>query len=125
MAVDISGLTKAIDNAKSTLKDALLAMDIWDSATGLSLADHNGQPAATALFNHITGDVVAILRDSGYPTLNQYYLLDLEQAQTVLINVHTDTLLSGMLLDTSKTSLGVLVGVIIPRLHSDVAASVG
>lgn len=124
MAVDIAGLNQAIDNVRNTLKDALLAMDVWDAGTGLSLADHNGQPTATALFNLITGDVVSILRDSGYPGLNKYYLLDLEDAKTVVISVHTDTLLSGMLLDTSKTSLGVLVSVVIPRLHGDIAASV-
>ncbi len=123
MAIDLSGLDKAVANASSSLKDALLAMDVWDRSTGFSLGGINTQPAATALFNHITGDIVGILNDSGYPGLNRYYMLDLEDNKSVVITMHSDVILSGMLLDSSRASLGIVVGLVLPKLIADMQAA--
>lgn len=121
--LDIGLLDKAVTNAKDGLKDGLLSLDIWDRETGLGLAGHNPNPAATALFNKITTDISGILRDSGFPGLSRYYLLDLRDNKTVLIGIHGSTLLSGALLDSSKSSLGIVLGVVMPKLMSDVKAA--
>ncbi len=121
--LDIGQLDKAVANVKDGLKDALVSLDIWDRETGLGLAGHNPNPAATALFNKITSDIAGILKDSGFPGLNRYYMLDLKDNRTVVIGIHSDTLLSGTLMDSSKASLGIVLGVVIPKLMSDVKAA--
>ena len=121
--LDIGLLDKAVGNVKDSLKDGLISLDIWDRETGLGLAGHNPNPAATALFNKITTDIAGILRDSGFPGLSRYYLLDLKESKTVLIGIHSDSLLSGTLLDSSKASLGIVLGVVVPRLMADVKAA--
>ena len=50
MNIDIDKLEKLTQELKTTLKEGLLASDIFDRATGLSLAGYNPQPTAAALF---------------------------------------------------------------------------
>ncbi|MFN8195510.1 MAG: hypothetical protein U0R80_14660 [Nocardioidaceae bacterium] len=121
--IDVSALEATVADAKAVLKDGLAAADIWDRETGLSLAGHNPQPEAVALFNQLTNELSATLSGSGFPALNRYYMLDLEGGNTVVVQKHGDDLLSGMLLDASKVNLGILVSVVIPKLAAGIAAA--
>ena len=40
-----------------------------------------------------------------------------------IVDLHSDSLLSGTLLDSSKASLGIVLGVVVPRLMADVKAA--
>jgi hypothetical protein len=113
--IDIAKLEETVANVKALLKDGLLATDIWDKDTGLSLAGHNPQPEATALFNVLTIEMQSTLTGSGFPGLARYYILDLEDSNMVVVQKHGDDLMSGMLLDAKQVNLGVLVSVAIPR----------
>lgn len=114
MNIDLDRLNQCVDAMKSLLKDGLLAVDIWNLNDGLSLAGYNSQPAAVGLFTQLTGELVSTLRDSGFPGLNRYYLLDMEGDHTSMIIRHGD-LLQGMLLNNKKVNLGVLLSVALPR----------
>lgn len=119
--LDVTSLETIVGEAKTVLRDGLQAMDIWDRETGLSLAGHNSQPEAVALFNQLTGEMANTLSSSGFPALNRYYLLDLEGGNTIVIQRHGNDLMSGMLLDAAKVNLGILVSVVIPRVASGLA----
>ncbi|MEY4754553.1 MAG: hypothetical protein RJA44_2228 [Pseudomonadota bacterium] len=119
--LDIAALEAATDKLRELLKDGLLATDIWDRETGLSLAGFNAQPAAVALFTQVTNDLANALQASGFPGLNRYYLLDLDGASTVLIVRHGDDLLQGMLLNNKKANLGLLIAVALPQMLDVVA----
>lgn len=121
--IDITALEKAVEEAKSVLRDGLSATDIWDRETGLSLAGHNPQPEAVALFNQLTNEMSTTLSGSGFPALNRYYLLDLDGGNTVVVQRHRDDLMSGMLLDASKVNLGILVSVVMPKLTAAIEAA--
>lgn len=123
--IDITRLEQSVAKTVSLLKDGLIATDIWDRETGLSLAGHNPQAEAVALFNLLTNEIQNTLATSGFPTLSNYYLLELEANHLVVIMRHGDDLMSGMLLDSSKTNLGVLVSVAIPRRLAAVNAARG
>lgn len=123
--IDITRLEQSVAKTVSLLKDGLIATDIWDRETGLSLAGHNPQAEAVALFNLLTNEIQNTLATSGFPTLRNYYLLELEANHLVVIMRHGDDLMSGMLLDSSKTNLGVLVSVAIPRRLAAVNAARG
>ena len=121
MNIDLDALNSCVENMKSLLKDGLLACDIWNVQDGLSLAGYNSQPAAVGLFTQLTNELVSTLRDSGFPGLNRYYLLDMEGDHISLIIRHGDTLLQGLLLNSKKVNLGVLLSVALPRAQEQVA----
>lgn len=125
MNVDLEQLNACVESMKSLLKDGLLAMDIWDLNDGLSLAGHNSQPAAVGLFTQLTNELLNTLRDSGFPGLNRYYLLDMEGDHTVLLIRHGPTLLQGLLLNNKKVNLGVLLSVALPRALEMVGKAIG
>lgn len=123
LSVDLPLLEQAVANAHAALGDALVTLDIWDRDTGLTLTGHNSQPTATALINKITDDLANALYDSGYPDLQRYFVIDLKQSRTLVVVVHNRYLLSGMLLDSTRTTLGTVLGVVIPALLADVSAA--
>ena len=116
MKVNVVQLEEAVNQLRTLLKDGLLATDIWDRSTGLSLAGFNAQPAAVALFTQVTSDLGSALRNSVFPSLARYYLLDLEGHATVMIIRHGDDLLQGMLLNNQRANLGLLISVALPRM---------
>ncbi|KAB2842405.1 MAG: hypothetical protein HYZ17_13845 [Betaproteobacteria bacterium] len=116
MEIKIELIEAAIQELKTTLKDGLLATDIWDRAMGLSLAGFNPQPTAVALFTEMTNTLVDALASSGFPGLNRYYLLDMENDHMVMIILHGDDLIQGILLNSQKVNLGILLSVAMPKM---------
>lgn len=116
MDINIDKLEAALTELKSTLKDGLVATDVWDRSTGLSLAGINPQPAAVALFTEVTNNLANTLSDSGFPGLRRYYLLELEGDNIVMIVMHGKGLLQGILLNAQKINLGILLSVALPKV---------
>jgi hypothetical protein len=121
--MDTKILEAAVQDLRNILRDGLLATDIWDRSTGLSLAGHNQQPVAVALFTRITDELDSSLRDSSFPPIARYYLLDMEGNHTVTVINH-GPLLQGMLVDNKRANLGILISVAIPRMLETVARAV-
>jgi hypothetical protein len=108
-------LEAAVQDLRNILREGLIATDIWNRTAGLSLAGFNQQPVAVALFTRITEEFHGSLRDSNFPALARYYLLDLESNHTVVVINH-GSLLQGLLIDTKRANLGILISVAIPRM---------
>lgn len=113
--VDIAKLEQVVADLRALLKEGLLATDIWDRATGLSLAGYNAQPAAVALFNQLTDEISGTLSGAGFPELARFYLLDLEGDNSVVILRHGADLLQGILLNSRKVNMGILFSIAIPK----------
>lgn len=113
--VDVDQLQAICDNLQKTLKDGLLATDIWEKTTGLSLAGINAQPAAVALFNLLSDEISATLADSGFAELGQYYILDLEGDHAVIVIKHNEEMVQGVLYNSAAVNLGVLFGIAVPK----------
>ncbi len=118
--IDTKILDLAVQDLRNVLRDGLIASDIWDRAAGLSLAGHNQQPVAVALFTRITQELETSLADSGFPALARYYILDMEGNHTVAMINH-GSLLQGILVDNKRANLGILISVAIPRMLEAVA----
>ena len=113
--MDVQKLNEAIEVLKEDLGGALIATDIWTTADGQSLAGFNPQPKAAALFNQVTNNMLNALNGAGFPTLGKYYILDLVDGNmTVLLPLGEYQW--GMLLDSTKAPLGLLLNVIIPHV---------
>lgn len=123
MHIDLPLLEIAVSRAVDALGDGLVALDIWERETGLTLAGANSNPTAAALINKVTDDLALALYDSGFPDLQRYFVVDLRDARSLVVVVHSRDVLSGMLLDSARTSLGFVLGVVMPQLLADVAAA--
>jgi hypothetical protein len=108
-------LEAAVQDLRNILREGLLATDIWERTAGLSLAGFNQQPVAVALFTRITEELDSSLRDSSFPSLGRYYLIDLDGNHTVVVINH-GILLQGLLIDNKRANLGILISVAIPRM---------
>ena len=95
MVVDTEKLNTAVQELRNTLKEGLIATDIWELGVGLSIAGYNSQPAAVALFTELTTSLMSTLSDSGFPKLRRYYILELEGDHLVVILRHGNDVLQG------------------------------
>ena len=120
MDINIDKLETAVQDLKNMLKDGLLATDIWDRSTGLSLAGHNPRPAAVALFSETPNTLINTLSDAGFPGLKRYFFLDLEGDHVVMIIRHGTDLLQGILMNSQKVNLGLLLSVALPKMLTSV-----
>jgi hypothetical protein len=122
--MDPKTLEAAVQDLRNLLRDGLVATDIWDRATGLSLAGYNHQPVAVALFTRITAEIEGSLADSNFPALGRYYMMDMENNHSAFV-VNHGLLLQGMLVDNKRANLGIIIAVAIPRMLEAVSRAKG
>ena len=113
--MNVEKLNAAIEILKGDMGDALLATDIFGAADGQSIAGYNTQPKASALFNQLTGYLTKSLQGAGFPPLGRYYMLDLVDAKMVIV-IPLGDYQWGMLVDTNKAQLGLLLNVVMPKI---------
>ncbi len=104
-----------VEDLKEVLGSALIATDLWKTGDAQSLAGYNTQPKATALFNEITTNLGKSLKNSDFPGLGKYYMINLENNFMVVVVIQGD-LQEGILVDISKTSLGILINIALPKV---------
>ncbi|MCI5123396.1 MAG: response regulator, partial [Candidatus Electrothrix sp. AR5] len=113
--MNIQKLNETIESMTRDLGNGLLATDIWTVADGFSIAGYNPQAKASALFNHLTSYLNDTLQGSGFPGLGKYYMLDLLDNKLVIV-LPMGEYRWGILVDSSKVQLGLLLNIIIPRI---------
>ncbi len=121
--IDTERLESVIADLRELLGDGLLATDIWDRSTGLSLASYASHPAVSALLNQLTTETVEALRRAGLPGLNRYYMLDLERDTTVVVILHDTDILQALLVRPATENRGVLFAMAMPAAIDGVAAA--
>ena len=115
VAMDVQKLNETVEILKRDLGDGLLATDIFGAADGQSVAGFNPQPKASALFNKLTDFINESLDGSGFPALGKYYLVDLVDGNMVVV-IPMGSYRWGMLVDTNKTQMGLLLNIVIPKI---------
>ncbi|MBN1149910.1 response regulator [candidate division WOR-3 bacterium] len=115
--MDVQGLNKAVEVLKKDVGDGLLATDIFTAEDGQSVAGFNTQPAASAMFNQMTNYLKKALQESKFPPLGKYYLIDLVDDKMVVV-IPMGDFMWGMLLDSKKAPMGLLLNVIMPKALS-------
>ena len=113
--MDIKKVNAALKILKDNLEDALIATDIYGSIDGQSIAGYNSQPKAAALFNRVTGFLVGLLKEGGFPEIGRYYILDLVDRK-ILIVIPLGEFQWIILADGKKVQLGLLLNVFIPKI---------
>ena len=122
--MNLQRLEQVVEDLRDDLGNPLVATDIWATDDGTSLAGFNPQPKATALFNEITRNLIKSLKDSEFPGLGNYYLIQLENNFSIVIVIQ-DHLQQGMLVDLSHTSFGILTYIVIPKVREGLKDALG
>jgi hypothetical protein len=112
--MDTNKLDEAIEVMKKDMKGGLIATDIWTVADGQSLGGFNTQPKAVALFNELTSNLIASLKGSDFPALGRFYVVDLVGGIMACV-IPLGEYQWGLLLDSTKAPLGLLLNVAIPN----------
>ncbi len=113
--MNVKKLKESVTILKDDLDGALMGTDIWLTGTGQSIAGYNPNPQATALFERVTEFMNKALSGAGFPGLNKYYMLELEGNATVLVLQFDSGYQWGMLVDSTKIQLGLLLNIAIPN----------
>lgn len=114
MGVNIKKLKETIEELKSDLGDGLKATDIWHAADGESIVGYNAQPKASALFNQVNRFLIKTLKESDYPGIGNFRLLQLENNH-VSMSIFAGDYQMGMLIDLAKINMGILMSVAYPK----------
>jgi hypothetical protein len=121
--VDGRQLEAAVEALKKTLRGSLIATDIWDREAYVSLAAHNSRAEAVSLFTHIANSTDEKLAQAGFPGVDHWYMNHLKGGLIGLVVYHGDDILQGILIDTAKANIGVLVSVAVPQMLTMVQAA--
>ncbi len=112
--MNMTKLNEAVEILKGDLGEGLTACNIFTVQEGLSIAGHNSQPKASALFNQVTSNLIKILKAADFPGLGKYYIVDLEGDHMVVV-LPLGEYRWGILVDATKIELGLLVSIAIPN----------
>ncbi len=115
MSKVIESFNKIIEQLKSDLGEGFVADDFWHQKDAQSLAGYNTQPKACALFNEVTRLLDKTMKGAEFPGLGNYYIVHLENDLLVVIAISGEYQ-HGMLVDLSKTTMGILMSVALPNL---------
>ncbi|MCP4155100.1 MAG: DUF4388 domain-containing protein, partial [bacterium] len=109
------GLHNEISRLMVILGDSLLATEIYRVSDGNSIAAHSTGNQYKANFHTLAIKTDESLKTSGFPGLGRYVLLKLKRNQIAMIILLGDYQW-GLLLDSKKTKLGLLLNIILPEI---------
>lgn len=112
--MNLETLNKAIETLKNDLGTGLLATDIWVLGTGQSIAGHQSNPKATALFDQIVSNIQNALKVADYQKMTDYLFFSLEGNLNVVVLLVEDKGW-GMAVDGNTAPMGLLLNVAIPN----------
>lgn len=115
----MSFLDSMMHQLRVDLDGALLASAIWRDPDA-PMASFVPPPDAVRRFDRFTNELGELLKDTGFPPLGGYYMLALEQDRMVVVIVSGDVRW-GMLIDTRRTTLGVLLSVAVPNAQAELS----
>lgn len=116
--MDITRLNRVIEKLKDEVGPGLVATDLFAAADGQSIAGFNPQPKAAALFNQLTEYLNRALKGAGFPNLGRSILIELDGGMACII-VPLGDYRQGLLVDTKKVQIGLLLNVVVPELIAE------
>lgn len=114
--MNVQKLKESLVVLKENLGGGLLAADIYGAHDGQTIAamDNKPYPVADAVFSRIIKMMTEALNDAKFPPLGNYVLMDLQDNKVGIVLPMGDYQW-GMLMDSSKTPLGLALNVAIPK----------
>lgn len=121
--LDISKINKAVEKLKRDLGSGLLATSIWNTINLNAVAEFNYDQKSFTGFNSVEAHLNIALKRSGFPELDEYYILNMKNNRLVLVilleNYHW-----GLMVKKSKGIMGVLMSIVLPELQNVFKSSI-
>lgn len=117
--MNVEKLNAAVAAFRERLGNSVLTCDVW-GPDGLSIVGFAPNPTAVALFTDLTSRVGQALGDSGFPGLDSYYVIDLEDHMTLCV-IRYREYQWGALIDRRRIVLGRLLTSAVPKAIEDMA----
>jgi len=111
--MNVKKLKEAVETLKNDLGDGLLATGI-SGLDGQAIAGYNVHPKACVLFRSITDILNKSLKESGFPELGKYYILDLVDGHIAVV-IPLGDFQWLIFIDSKKVQLGLLLNIAIPH----------
>lgn len=118
MGFDVNKFKQLIETLKEDLGDGFVATGVWNRADGQALidtGDNIAQQKEIILFYEVTRKLDKTLQESEYPGLGSYYLVKLADNRLAVV-LSVGEYEQYLLVDLSKTTLGLLISVALPNL---------
>jgi hypothetical protein len=111
--MNVTKLNEAIGLLKTNLGESLISTAIAMNIDGQSIAGFNSNPKFAALIVKIVKVVNDTVKISGIPQIGKYATFDLQDDQLLVI-LPLGEYIWGILLDGTKTQMGLLLNIEIP-----------
>lgn len=121
--IDLDVFKQNIEATKIALRDAILSINIWSPSTGLIVAEWQGNPTSVALLTQLISELEETLSDGDLPKIKDYIYMDLYDEQVLVVIDHGNDLMQGWLVDSSKVSPGILLGMAVPNAIANITAA--
>jgi hypothetical protein len=112
--MNIKKLNEAIEILQEDLGGALVGTDIYGAHDGQSIAGFNSNPKACALLGKLVKQTAESFENTGFPPLGRFLLYDLVDGM-MAIAIPLGNHQWGMLIDSTKAPLGLLLNVVLPK----------
>jgi hypothetical protein len=112
--MNVAKLNAAVELLKSNLGESLLSTAIAMNVDGQPIASFNSSPKFAALIVKVINVINDTTRVGGLPQIGKYATFDL-QDDRVLVVLPLGEYIWGILLDSAKTQMGLLLNIEIPR----------
>jgi hypothetical protein len=111
--MNVGKLNTAIEVLKSNLGESLLSTAIAMNVDGQSIAGFNSSPKFAAFIVKAINVINDATKMGGLPQIGKYATFDLQEDR-VLVVLPLGEYIWGILLDSSKTQMGLLLNIEIP-----------
>jgi len=111
--MNVAKLNAAIELLKSNLGESLLSTAIAMNVDGQPIASFNSSPKFAALIVKVINVINDATKIGGLPQIGRYATFDL-QDDRVLVVLPLGEYIWGILLDSAKTQMGLLLNIEIP-----------
>ena len=112
--MNVAKLNAAVELLKSDLGESLLSTAIAMNVDGQPIASFNSSPKFAALIVKVINVINDATSIGGLPQIGKYATFDL-QDDRVLVVLPLGEYIWGILLDSAKTQMGLLLNIEIPR----------
>lgn len=116
--VDIDKLNECATKTHKTMRTSLISMALWDRENAIPLAGYNPSFEGAALFNRVINDLERNLNGAGYPELQDWFMVDLDGDNIVIVLRESPEFMCGILIDGKSTNFGLLLNVVFPMVET-------
>jgi len=121
--MNIPKLNEAIEILKTNLGESLIAATITMTVDGQSVAGYNSNPKLAAVMVKLVKVINDATKAGSLPQLGKYATLDLQEDK-VLVILPLGDYVWGMVLDTNKIQMGLLLNIEIPAAIDTFAGAI-